>query len=293
MKKTTIVIGQTAPITEELVKKYGFIITPFVIDWPEMDLLEGNNIFEKMRDAEKKGIKTVPKTSQPSIGVCKKIFDDVLKESESVVCITISSQLSGAYNSAVQAKKMLNESNQSKVFVLDTFSTDVSESLIALRAGELAEEGVSGEEIFKEITEMSPNVHLFGILESPKWLEANGRLNHTLSVILSQMQKIGMRPILSVKDGLVKAANLKMQAKNTAQALFKQAEEVIKKPLEEGKICRVAISHADALEEAEKLKKMFEEKYPQVEVSFIALTGIVVGCHVGPGTLLISCSIKK
>lgn len=56
---------------EELVKKYGFIITPFVIDWPEMDSLEGNNIFEKMRDAEKK-IKTVPKTSQPSIGVCKK-----------------------------------------------------------------------------------------------------------------------------------------------------------------------------------------------------------------------------
>ena len=287
MKKTTIVIGQTAPITEELVKKYGFIITPFVIDWPEMDSLEGNNIFEKMRDAEKKGIKTVPKTSQPSIGVCKKIFDDVLKESESVVCITISSQLSGAYNSAVQAKKMLNESDQSKVFIFDTFSTDVSESLIALRAG------VSGEEIFKEITEMSPNVHLFGILESPKWLEANGRLNHTLSVILSQMQKIGMRPILSVKDGLVKAANLKMQAKNTAQALFKHTEEVIKKPLEEGKICRVAISHADALEEAEKLKKMFEEKYPQVEVSFIALTGIVVGCHVGPGTLLISCSIEK
>jgi DegV family protein with EDD domain len=293
MKKTTIVIGQTAPITEELVKKYGFIITPFVIDWPEMDSLEGNNIFEKMRDAEKKGIKTVPKTSQPSIGICKKIFDDALKESESVVCITLSSQLSGAYNSAVQAKKMLNESDQSKIFIFDTFNADVSESSIALKAGELAEKGVSGEEIFKEITEMSPNVHLFGILESPKWLEANGRLNHTLSVILSQMQKIGMRPILSVKDGLVKAANLKMQAKDTAQALFKHTEEVIKKPLEKGKICRVAISHADALEEAEKLKKMFEEKYPQVEVSFIALTGIVIGCHVGPGTLLISCSIEK
>ena len=43
----------------------------------------------------------------------------------------------------------------------------------------------------------------------------------------------------------------------------------------------------------EKLIPMFEEKYPQVEVSFIALTGIVIGCHVGPGTLLISCSIEK
>ncbi|MFA5228350.1 MAG: DegV family protein [Candidatus Paceibacterota bacterium] len=292
MKKTTIIIGQSASITNELIEKYEFIVTPFIIDWPEMESLEGNNVFEKMRDAEKKGVKTTPKTSQPSIGVFKKAFEEALEKSESAICITISSGISGTYNSALQAKKMLTEENQSRVFILDTFNADASESLIAIRAGELSQEGKSGEEIFKEITEMSPNVYLFGMLESPRWLEANGRINHALSVILSQMQKIGMRPILSMKDGLIKPANLKMQAKDIAQALFKQTEEVIKKPLEEGKLCRVAISHADTLEEAEKLKKMFEEKYPQVRVDFIALTSPVIGCHVGPGAL-ICCSVEK
>ncbi|MDK2949327.1 MAG: fatty acid kinase fatty acid binding subunit [Patescibacteria group bacterium] len=292
MKKTTIVIGETASITNNLIEKFGLIVVPFVVSWPEMDYFEGN-IFEKMREAERKGDKTVPKTSQPSIGTFKKVFEETLKESESVICITISSGVSGAYNSATQAKKMLKAEDQNKVFILDTFNVDTSESLIALKAGELAQEGKSGEEIFKEITEMSPNVYLFSVVESPKWLEANGRINHTLSVLLSQMQKIGMRPILSVKDGLVKPATLKMQAKDIAQALFKQAEEMIKKPLKEGRVCKVAISHANTIEEAEKLKKMFEEKYPQVEVIFISLTDPIIGCHVGPGTLLIGCSIEK
>lgn len=292
MKKTTIIIGQSASITNELIEKYEFIVTPFIIDWPEMESLEGNNVFEKMRDAEKRGVKTTPKTSQPSIGIFKKAFEEALEKSESAICITISSGISGTYNSALQAKKMLTEENQSRVFILDTFNADASESLIAIRAGELSQEGKSGEEIFKEITEMSPNIYLFGMLESPRWLEANGRINHALSVILSQMQKIGMRPILSMKDGLIKPANLKMQAKDIAQALFKQTEEVIKKPLEEGKLCRVAISHADTLKEAEKLKKMFEEKYPQVRIDFIALTSPVIGCHVGPGAL-ICCSVEK
>lgn len=292
MKKTTIIIGESASIEESICQKYGFVVVPFKINWPEMDSLEGNNIFEKMRDAEKKGIKTTPKTSQPSMGMFKKAFDEGIKESDSIICITISSGISGTYNSALQAKKMLSEEDQKKIFILDSFNADASEGLLAIKAKELADEGKTGEEIFEIIKKVSPKVFLFGMLESPKWLEAGGRINHTLSVILSQMQKIGMRPILSVKDGIIKPANLKMQAKDTANALFKQVEGVIKKPVEEGAICRVAISHADAKEEGDKLKKLFEENYPQVKVAFIGQTSPVIGSHVGPGTL-ICCSIEE
>ena len=98
MKKTTIIIGESASIEESICQKYGFVVVPFKIDWPEMDSLEGNNIFKKMRDAEKKGIKTTPKTSQPSIGMFKKAFDEGIKESDSIICITISSGISGTYN---------------------------------------------------------------------------------------------------------------------------------------------------------------------------------------------------
>ncbi|MFA5730319.1 MAG: DegV family protein, partial [Candidatus Paceibacterota bacterium] len=210
MKKSTIVIGESAPITRELLDKYGMVVVPFVIDWPEGEKLSGNNVFEKMREAERIMIKTTPKTSQPSVGVFKKAFEEALNNSENVICITISSAISGTYNSAIQAQKMFDEEKQKRILVIDSFNADASESLLALKAAEMSEEGKSLEEIKKGIEALLPKTFLFGMIESPKWLEAGGRINHALSVILSQMQKIGMRPILSVKDGVVKPANLKM-----------------------------------------------------------------------------------
>jgi fatty acid-binding protein DegV len=82
-----------------------------------------------------------------------------------------------------------------------------------------------------------------------------------------------------------------MKANDTADALFKQFEDVTKKPFSENKTCRVAISHADNLEAAQKLRTLIEDKYPQIKVEFISLTSMVIGCHVGPGTVL-CCSIE-
>lgn len=291
MKNATIVVGESASITQELLNKYGLVVAPFIVDWPEGENLPGNNIFEKMREAEKRGIKTTPKTSQPSMGIFKKAFEEALENSENVICITISSGISGTYNSAMQAKKMFGEERQKKIFVLDTFNADASEGLLAIKAAEMSENGVSAEEIMRSLEEAKPRTFLFGMLESPKWLEAGGRINHALSVILSQMQKIGMRPVLSMKDGVIKPANLKMQAKDTANALLKQLEDVIKKPLNNGKKCRVAISHADNLEQAQRLRGLIEEKYPQIKIEFVSITSPVIGSHVGPGTL-ICCSLE-
>lgn len=292
MKKATIIIGNSAAIREEDIQKYGFVVVPFVMEWPDADKLKGDNIFEKMREAEKQGIVSTPKTSQPSIGLFKKAFEEGLKDSESILVITISSGISGTYNSAVQARKMFDEETQKKIFILDTLNADLSESLLAIKASELLEQGKTMEEVFKELESKLPKTFLFAMLESPRWLEAGGRLSHAVAVILTQMQKIGMRPILAMKDGVIKPANLRMQAKDTSEALFKQFEEVVKKPLSENKTCRVAISHADNLEGAQRLRTLIEDKYPQIKVEFISLTSVVIGCHIGPGTVL-CCSIEN
>lgn len=292
MKKASIIIGDSASLRDEDVKKFGLIVVPFVMEWPDGERLNGDNIFEKMREAEKQGIKTTPKTSQPSMGIFKKAFEEGLKDAESVIAITISSEISGTYNSAMQAKKMFDEETQKRIFILNSLNADLSESLLAIKAAKMVEEGKSGEEIFKELEVILPKIFLFAMLESPKWLEAGGRINHAMSVILSQMQKIGMRPILSIKDGVIKPANLKMKANDTADALFRQFEDVTKKPFSENKTCQVAISHADNLETAQKLRTLIEDKYPQATVEFISVTSMVIGCHVGPGTVL-CCSIEN
>ncbi|MFA5072062.1 MAG: DegV family protein [Candidatus Pacearchaeota archaeon] len=293
MKKVSIIIGNSASITEEVIQKFGFVVVPFIMEWPDGESLKGDNIFEKMREAEKQGIKTTPKTSQPSMGVFKKAFEEGLKEAESIIAITISAAISGTYNSAVQAKKMFDEETQKRIFVLDSLNADLSESLLAIKAGEMIEQGLSAEEIYKNLEALLPKTYLFAMLESPKWLEAGGRISHALSVILSQMQKIGMRPILAIKDGLIKPANLRMQATDTADAMFKQFEEITKKPLAENKSCRTAISHGDNLEGAQKLRTLIEDKYPEVKIEFISIDSMVIGCHVGAGALLCSVLIEN
>lgn len=290
MKNTTIVIGESAPLTEEIMQQFGFIIAPFKLDWPEGENLTGD-MFTKMRESKKQGIKTTPKTSQPSMGSFKKCFEEALTKTQYVLAITISSVISGTHNSAMQAKKMFPDDIQERIFIVDSFNADAAETLLAIKAAEMDEQGLPINEIVKKLEEQKNQTKLFGMLESPYWLEAGGRLGHGVAVLLEQMQKIGMRHILSVIDGLVKPANLKMQAQDTANALFKQTENIIKDPLSNNKKISLAITHADNLTEAQKLKELFIKNYPQIKIEFVTQMGPVIGAHVGPGAL-ISCTIQ-
>jgi len=292
MEKVSVIVCNFASLTEEVANKYGITQVVSRPYWPEEELLEGENIFQKMKDALRKGIKTVPKTSQPSIGVFKKYFDEALNKGNEVICITISSKISGTYNTALQTKKFFDQEKQKRIHVIDSNSIDAAETLLAIKAVEIAKEENNIDTVIDKVTSYVNETYFYGMTENPDQMEVGGRISHVLAKVLSEMQKIGMRPILHMKDGVVKAANLKMNAKNISEALFKQFEKINKKSLSEGSVFRIAISHADNISEAEKLKSLFEEKYKdQVKIDLITMTGVFIGSHVGPGTLM--CGILK
>ena len=286
MNKTTIILGGSASINNELTQKYKFVIVPFKLEWAEESSLSGDNIFAKMRASEEKGIPSAPKTSQPSIGAFKKAFEDAALNNGNAIYIAISSKISGAYNSALQGKKMLPEDDQKRIHIIDSENADAAETLLAIMAAEMAEKGMDIEEIIRETESSIKKTYLFGMLGNPKWLEVGGRIGHAAATMLFQMQKLGMRPVVHVREGIVKPANLKINSKDTAEALFKHFENIADK----SKKYRVGISHADNIAEAEELKRIFEAKCSEgVKVEFVNMAGIIIGSHVGPGTVI--CSI--
>jgi DegV family protein with EDD domain len=288
MKKISLIIGETASLPKEIVKNYEMVFVPYIVDWPDGNALVGENIFQKMREAEKKGIKTFPKTSQPSPWIFKKIFEEELKKAEKIFCLTLSSKLSGGYNSALQAREMLKK--KERIFIFDTLNVTVGEGLIDFRVAKMIQEGKEEKEILRELPKIIENTHLFGMVENPKWLEAGGRISHSFAVLLEKMQKIGMRPLIGVKKGEVKPVALKMKAKNVPQALFQQLKKEIEKvKLGKGKI-KVAIGHADNLEGAKEIEELIEKNLKEIEVLFLGLIDPVIGVHVGPGTLAIAWS---
>jgi DegV family protein with EDD domain len=293
MEKVAVLVCNFASINEATINKYNIVQIASKPYWPEEDSLVGENIFQKMRDAHKKGIKSTPKTSQPSMGTFKKYFEEALKNNDEVICITISSKISGTYNAALQTKKLFSPEVQEKIHIIDSNNIDAAESLLAIKAVEIIKNEKEIKTVVDKINSYIPKTYFYGMTENPDQMEAGGRISHVLAVILSQMQKIGMRPILHMDDGVVKAANLKMNAKDISEALFNQFEDINKKSLAEGKIYRIAISHADNIVGAEKLEQMFSKKYPsQVKIDFISMTGVFIGSHVGPGTLM-CCTLEE
>ena len=115
-----------------------------------------------MRDALKKGVKTVPKTSQPSMGTFKKYFNEALQNNDELICITISSKISGTYNSALQTKKFFDSEKQKKIHIIDSNNIDAAETLLAIKAVEIAKEEDDMETIINKINAYIPKTYFYG-----------------------------------------------------------------------------------------------------------------------------------
>lgn len=290
MNKIGLVVDEGADLPQEIIEKHQMAVVPVKMDWPDLENLPGENTFQRMREAEKRGIKSFGKTSQPSPKDFLDAFKKQLEKFDKILCITLTSKLSGTYNSANQAKNILGPESGERIFIVDSLNASCGEGLSDLKAIDLIEQGKDIEEIVKELEKFIPQVRLYGIFEDPKWLEASGRISSALANWFRRMQKIRLRPILGIKKGVMKAIGIKAGAKDIPTALFHQFEAKTKKLRNQGKKIRVAITHGDDLEGAQRLKEMIEKELEGVEVAFINLIDNVLGVLVGPDALVLAWS---
>jgi len=278
-----IVTDDVAMLLPKITEKYKIEILPIRYDWPEEKDLPGENIYQKMREAEKRGIPATVKTTQINPKQYLEAYQKQLKEFDKVLCITLSSKISGCYNSALQAREV--SENPDKIFVLDSLTAAPGQALLALWALELIQEQREIKEILKELKELIPEIHTYIIFEDPKWIEGIGRITHSQANWIRRIKRINVHPLMEIKNGLVAKGGM-MFASSSSEALFKKVLKESKKIRQEGKRIRVIIGHADKPEEAENLKKLLKEKI-KAEVSFVAIGPTVVCAAAGPGTLLV------
>ena len=287
MQKIGLVADAVADLSRELTERHQIEVVPVKMDWPELEALSGNNTFQKMREMEKKGITSFGKTSQPSPKDFLIAFKKQLGSFEKIVCITVTSKLSGTYNSAVQAKSMLPNEEKERIFVVDCLNASAGEGLSTYKALDLIEEGKNAEEIAKELEKFVPQAHFIGMISDPKWVEAAGRMTHTLAEWVRRAQKIGLRPLLGMKKGTLTSVGIKAGAKSIPAALLDELEKKTKKLREQGKRIRVTIAHGDVEEQAQELKTMIETKIKGMEVVSVTIIDDVLSVISGPDAILV------
>jgi DegV family protein with EDD domain len=279
-----IVTEDIASILPKILERYQIELAKTKFDWPELEKIEGENLYQKIKKAYEMKIETRPRTSQ---AMPKDYFDAYKKQLQrfdKVLCLTISSKISGCYNSAIQAREMLSENERERVFVFDTLHGAAGQALFVLRAIELIQEQREIEEIIEELKKLIPQTQTYVIFADPKGIEFIGRITKSQANWIRRMKKLGIQPIMKIKNGILTKGGM-VFAKDEPEALFKKIKKESEKDRKSGKKIRVIINHADNLEGAKKLKGLLKEI--GAEVSFISEGPPIVCAVTGPGTLIV------
>jgi DegV family protein with EDD domain len=278
-----IVTEDVASILPKILERYQIELAKTKFDWPELEKIEGENIYQKIKKAYEMKIETRPKTSQ---AMPKDYFDAYKKQLQrfdKVLCLTLTSKISGCYNSAIQAREMLEEKERERVFVFDTLHGAAGQALFVLRAIELIQEQREIEEIIEELKKLIPKTQTYVIFADPKGIEFIGRITKSQANWIRRMKKMGIQPVMKIKNGILTKGGM-VFAKDEPEALFKKIKKESEKDRKSGKKIRVVINHADNLEGAKKLKGLLKEI--GTEVSFISEGPPIVCAVTGPGTLI-------
>ena len=286
-KSIGIVTDEAAGLSMQLIMKEDIFVVPFTTSWEKVDKLEEyrkKNIYDKMRLLSKKtDIYGWPKTSQPSPKMYQKAFEEQLKKYGNVLCFTISSQLSGSYNSAIQAKSMLSPENRKRVFITDLRQASASQAILIIKALDLIAKEYTIGQIEKQLEKLSEKIQLFGVTENITWLIQGGRFTFGKSFI-NLIRFFKITPIVTLKNGKIVLYKFGFFKETIADFLSEVVKNANK--MSGNQKTEAVIHHADNKTGLNQIKS----KLKNLNFSFINenLLPEVLSIHTGPDSLIVA-----
>jgi DegV family protein with EDD domain len=274
MSKVAIVTDSTSSIPQDRIEKHGITIMRQVVIWDGVTYKDGVDItpqafYERLAQSDKS-----PTTSQCSVADFKEAFDKLSGEGHDILCIVVSSKLSGTLNSATQAKEMVPDAN---IEIVDSKQVAMSLGHIVLKAAEVSEAGGSLAECKAAAEALVDNGGVVLTPETLEYLHRGGRIGGGAKFLATALN---IKPILVLEDGRLEAGE---RVRTRKKVMRRLVEMVIEKT--EGKSnIRLSALHANSEADAKLLLDMLNEK---VDTTDCLITGVspAVGVHVGPGTV--------
>ncbi len=270
-----IIMDSAAEVNERLTGKV--ISVPLTVSINGKDYIADENMDIDLFRAEVRASQEPPRSSCPS----PEAFCNAIGECDRVYIVTITSVLSGSYNSArLGLQTYLDENPDKKGIVFDTLNASGGEALVAEKIIELEEKGLEFEDIVAKIEEYIPTITTNVVLEDLSVLYKNGRLSKVAYVATSLIDLVA---VLGLRNGeLVKIA----QARGVKRALKTLAETSVADIKKKG-IKKVTITHSAAPERAENLKMALLEGGVEADIAIVP-TGGLVSMYAGEKGLVIS-----
>jgi len=277
MDKVAIIADSIACFTREMVEQYGIRIVPSNIhfdgkvykEYLDISPSEAYRLLERDPDCFT--------TSSPSPADYLEAYRELSTRAQSILCITLSAKLSALHDTAQVAKEQAKqELPQTTIELLDSRTCAAAEGYVVLAAARAVAEGKSLSEALKAAEEVREKLNLLTLMETIRYVYRSGRIPKVASQIGSALS---VKPILSISDGAAHFVGIA----RTKERGVKRIIQLMREKVGENPV-HVAVVHADALEEAQRLKEQVASEFNCGEL-WISEFSPIMGYATGRGLL--------
>ena len=226
----------------------------------------------------------LPKTSQATPYAYQQVFEQVRSAGEEAVVITLSSALSGTYQSAVTAA-----ADYPEVHVVDSKNVTIGQSLLVLYALRLVDEGLGAAEIAEKVEAVVGRVCLLALLDTLEYLKRGGRIPKSVGAI---GELLSIKPVVGVEDGEVVMLGKARGSKNGRNQLHQQVEKHgidFTMPVLLG---YTGLSQKLLKKYLDDNRAIWEDVVAEEDLP-ITSVGATIGTHVGPNAIALAFFAKN
>ena len=214
-----IITDSASDISQEWAKDWSITVLPLKVRFGEEEFLDGvtlsnREFYERLIETDE-----IPKTSQITPFEYRNHFEKAVKAGEQVVCFTLSSGVSGSYQSACVAAQEF----EGDVFVVDTQQFCISEAIIVERAVQMRDSGMDAAAVFEAIEVEKKDAHVLAIFNTLEYLKLGGRISAAAAFAGGLLS---LKPVLTIEDGVVKILGKARGSRNGNNMLTEFAEKL-------------------------------------------------------------------
>lgn len=275
MSKICIITDSGSDISQAEAKELDIIVLPISVRFNEEEFLDGvtlskDDFYHKLIESD-----VLPKTAQITPFAYEEAFKEALNEGKEVLCMPLSSKISGSYANAVQAAN-----NNPHIRVVDSLNACLGQYIIIKRAVELRDQGLTLNELADQMAREVKDVRLVALLDTLEYLKKGGRISNTTAFFGTML---AIKPVVSVIDGAVEVIGKARGSKNGKNLVRELVDKEGGINLDKPHVASYSGLSKLTLEKyIEDNKDLYEDDISKMPISQI---GPTIGTHIGPGTI--------
>ena len=254
-------------------------VLPLTITFGEESFLDGveldhHRFYEKLIEGEE-----LPTTSQIAPAAFEEAFQRAVDAGEAVVCVTLSSKLSGTYQSA----RIAAEGFAGQVWVVDSENVTIGQRLLVERAVELAGQGLDAAQLSARLDQEKKDIRLVALLDTLEYLKRGGRISPSIAMVGGLLS---IKPVVAVENGEVVLLGKARGSKNGNNLLIQLIQKT--SGVDFGRPYRLGYAGLDDgllqkyIADSAALWTDHADRLP------IGTVGGTIGTHVGPGAIAVA-----